>query len=76
MSAKIAKETTAIQTGIGQKINTVWGSLLTFVLSYVIAFTWGWKYTLILFAFVPIIAICGSAFAGLDNTEAVMKAQA
>jgi ABC-type multidrug transport system fused ATPase/permease subunit len=76
MSARISKETTAIQTGIGQKINTVWGSLLTFVLSFVIAFTWGWKYTLILLAFIPLIGIVGGAFAGMDNTEAVMKAQA
>ena len=61
MGARISKETSAIQRGIGQKIGMIVMGVASFFFGYAFAFIWGWKLTLILLAAFPVMAFAGGA---------------
>ena len=61
MSSKISKECTAIQRGIGEKFGNIVMSISSFCLGYAFAFYWGWKFTLILLACLPVMIFSGTA---------------
>ena len=65
MAAKIAKEISAINRGLGEKIGTIIMSTSAFVFGFVFAFYWGWKLTLILMASFPVFMILGYAMANV-----------
>jgi ABC-type multidrug transport system fused ATPase/permease subunit len=63
MSAKIAKEVSAIQRGLGEKVGMTVMSMSMFVAGFAFAFVWGWKLSLILLGVFPIIAMTGVGMA-------------
>lgn len=63
MSAKISKEIAAIQRGLGEKVGNIIMSISMLILGFVVAFIWGWKLTLIMFAIVPLLGITGAGMA-------------
>jgi ATP-binding cassette subfamily B (MDR/TAP) protein 1 len=60
MSARIAKESSAIQRAVGEKFGNIVMSFASFFLGYAFAFYWGWKLTLILLACFPVMACTGT----------------
>lgn len=78
MAAKIAKETSAIQRGIGDKIGNILMNVSSFVCGFAFAFYWGYKLTLILLAAFPLMAIVGIALGTFmeDGFKENMKAYA
>lgn len=63
MASKIAKECSAIQRGFGEKVGMLTMSVISFFSSFAFSFFWGWKFTLILFATFPVLALVGVAMA-------------
>jgi ABC-type multidrug transport system fused ATPase/permease subunit len=63
MSAKIAKEMTVLQRGIGEKLGQFIMSIFTFFFGFAFAFYWGWLYTAILCASLPVMAGMGIGMA-------------
>ena len=76
MAAKIAKEITAINRGMGEKVGTIIFSLCAFVFGFLASFYWGWKLTLIPMATFPIFIILGYSMATVmkDGTVDQMRA--
>lgn len=76
MSAKISKEISAIQRGLGEKVGTIIMSVGNFIFGFVVGFYWGWLYTLILMAVVPIVGIAGAGMGASMETglTATMRA--
>ena len=60
MSARISKETAAVQRAIGEKFGNIIMSVASFVLGYLFAFYWGWILTLILLACFPVMMCTGT----------------
>ena len=66
MAAKIAKEVSSIQKGMGEKIGMIVMSTASFFFGFAFAFYWGWLFTLIELAAMPaIMAVVGFMFAAL-----------
>jgi ATP-binding cassette subfamily B (MDR/TAP) protein 1 len=63
MSAKISKEISAIQRGLGEKIGTIIMSIWTFIFGFLFAFLWGWMLTCILLCAFPFLIGCGMGMA-------------
>ena len=61
MASKISKEVSAIQRGSGEKIGMFIMSYSSFVFGITFSFYFGWIFTLILMAFLPVMAISGIA---------------
>ena len=59
MAAKINKEAAAVRRGCSEKNGVVTMTLSMFVLGFVAAFYFGWKYSLILLGGLPFIAGVG-----------------
>jgi len=59
MAAKIAKETSSIQKGIGHKVGQVGMSVFSAIFGFAFAFYWGWLLTVILLGGVPAMAVAG-----------------
>jgi ATP-binding cassette subfamily B (MDR/TAP) protein 1 len=59
MSAKIAKECSAIQRGLGEKVGQTIMSISGFFFGFAFAFTYGWEYSTVLLGVVPCIALTG-----------------
>lgn len=59
MSARISKETAAIQRAIGEKFGNIIMSVASFLLGYIFAFYWGWILTLILLGCLPVMMCTG-----------------
>ena len=78
MSAKIAKEISAIQRGLGEKVGNTIMSVFMFFVGFILAFRWGWKLSLILMGALPIAAFCGVGMAwSLESgMTAMMRAYA
>ena len=57
MASKISQETLLISKGTGEKVSHVYGGMISLLIGYVVAVFICWRYTLILFAFVPFLAI-------------------
>jgi ABC-type multidrug transport system fused ATPase/permease subunit len=76
--AKISKETTTIQNGIGTKVGSILNGVWAFVLGFVVAFYWGWHYTLILLGSLPVVGLLGVAMGMMMQSgfEESMKAYA
>ena len=55
MSSKISKECSAVSRGIGEKVSHVIGGFLSMGIGFFAAFFYCYKYTLILFAFMPFL---------------------
>jgi len=60
MASKISSECSAIQRAIGDKFGQILQSIGGVVFGFGISFIWGWKLTLILMAFIPLIAVLGA----------------
>jgi ATP-binding cassette subfamily B (MDR/TAP) protein 1 len=65
MQAKIVKEVGTIQRGVGDKISLVFVGISALFGGFALAFTKGWKLTLILFAALPFLAGLGGLSASL-----------
>jgi len=78
MAAKIAKEVAAMQRGSGEKVGKINMSVSGFFAGFAFSFYWGWKYTLILLAGFPALAIVGVVMgvAMEDGFSESMKAYA
>jgi ATP-binding cassette subfamily B (MDR/TAP) protein 1 len=78
MAAKIAKETSAIQRGTGEKVGNIIMAATSFLLGFLFAFYFGWLLTLILLAAFPIMAVMGVAMgiAMQDGFKESMRAYA
>ena len=61
LTAKINKETAAMQNGMGNKVGAVLLASFSLIFGFGFAFWWGWLYTLILLASFPALAIAGVA---------------
>ena len=61
LTAKINKETAAMQNGMGNKVGAVLLACFSLIFGFGFAFWWGWLYTLILLASFPALAIAGVA---------------
>ncbi len=59
-ATRMAEETLAVQEGIGEKVAQTATHFSTFIAGIVIAFTLSWKMTLVMMAFLPLLAILGS----------------
>jgi ATP-binding cassette subfamily B (MDR/TAP) protein 1 len=60
MAAKISKETSAIQRGLGDKVGNILMSIVAFVAGFVFAFWWGWLLSVVLLASFPFMVIMAS----------------
>jgi len=78
MSAKIAKEISAIQRGLGEKVGNTIMSVSMFFFGFALAFYWGWKLSLILLGTMPVVMLTGVAMAvALETgTTQMMRAYA
>jgi len=78
MSAKIAKECSAICRGSGDKTGLIIYALSTFVTGFAAAFFLGWWMSVLLLAMVPILAITGAGFGLIlgDTMKEQMRAYA
>ena len=76
MAAKINKEAQAVRRGCSEKVGVVNFSIWMFLLGFAAAFTFGWKYSLILLGGLPAIVCVGIAFgmAMQSGTTGQMKA--
>jgi ABC-type bacteriocin/lantibiotic exporter with double-glycine peptidase domain len=63
MSAKIAKEISAIQRGLGEKVGNTIMSVAMFVFGFGLAFYFGWKFSLILLGVFPFLMVTGVGMA-------------
>jgi len=63
MSAKIAKEISAIQRGLGEKVGNTIMSVSMFFCGFALAFYWGWKLSLILLGVMPFLMVTGVGMA-------------
>ena len=59
-ATRMAEETLAVQEGIGEKVAQTATYFSTFIAGIVIAFTLSWKMTLVMMAFLPLLAMLGS----------------
>ena len=78
MSAKIAKEIGAIERGLGEKVGMTIMKVSMFFIGFIFAFACGWKFSLVLSGFVPVMAFCGGAMtmALTSGVTAMMRAYA
>ena len=77
MASKITKECSSIQRGTGEKVGNIVMSCGGFLLGFVFAFTFGWFFTLILLATLPVLLLCGIGMAmSMAGGEDALKAYA
>jgi hypothetical protein len=78
MASKINKEAGAVKKGTSDKVGAINYSVTGFLLGYLVAFYWGWKFSLILCAALPFLGCSGVGWAMTLHTGAVeqMKAYA
>ena len=76
MSAKIAKEVSAINRGLGEKNGMIFMSIWCFVFGFGFAFYWGWLLTLILCAAFPFLMLVGLGMAYSLQTGMVEQMRA
>jgi ATP-binding cassette subfamily B (MDR/TAP) protein 1 len=63
MSAKISKEISAIQRGLGEKVGNIIMSIFMFIFGFGLAFVWGWLLSVILMGAIPFIMLTGIGMA-------------
>lgn len=63
MSAKISKEISAIQRGLGEKVGNTIMSVSMFFFGFAFAFYFGWKLALVLMGVMPFLMLTGIAMA-------------
>lgn len=77
MASKITKECSSIQRGTGEKVGNIVMSCGGFLLGFVFAFTFGWLFTLILLATLPVLLLVGVGMAmSMMGGEDALKAYA
>jgi hypothetical protein len=59
MASKISKEVSAVQRGSGEKIGNALMQYSSFFFGVTFSFYFGWLYTCILFAILPVMAASG-----------------
>lgn len=59
-ASSMAADSVTIASGIGDKFITVFQAVSTFVAGFILGFTRGWKLSLVLLGFLPVIAIVGA----------------
>ncbi|KAL6608846.1 P-loop containing nucleoside triphosphate hydrolase protein [Neocallimastix sp. 'constans'] len=57
LSSRIISDTILIEDGIGSKVGTLIQNITTFIACYIIAFTNGWKLTLLMMTVMPVLLI-------------------
>ena len=62
ISARLSTDTLSIRGAVGDQLGLIMQNLVTIIAAYVIAFSAGWKMTLVITAVVPLVA--ASAFIG------------
>ena len=62
MASKINKEAGAVKRGCSEKVGNINMTIWMFILGFAAAFTFGWKYSLILMGGLPFIMCSGVAF--------------
>lgn len=63
MASTFATDCFAFKGAIGEKVSNVIMAISMFVVSFVIAFIYGWLMTLVVLCSMPVIALGGVAFA-------------
>jgi len=63
MSSKIAKETSAIQRGLGEKVGQTIMSIAMVFFGFGFAFTWGWEFSVVLLGVIPVLGLVGVGLA-------------
>ena len=78
MASKINKEASAVKRGCSEKIGNINMSISAFLLGYIAAFYFGWKFSLILLAGLPVLGFSGALMAWSMNAGTLeqMKAYA
>ena len=76
MSAKIAKEVSAINRGLGEKNGMIFMSVWCFIFGFGFAFYWGWLLTLILCAAFPFLMLVGMGMAASLQSGMVAQMRA
>jgi ATP-binding cassette subfamily B (MDR/TAP) protein 1 len=80
ISSRLVEDTLAFQNGIGEKLSQSISFLAQFVAGIVIAFVASWKMTLVLIAFLPLLAgagaFVGKVFQNLEQTGQTAYAKA
>lgn len=76
MSAKISKEISAIQRGLGEKVGNTIMSISMFFFGFAAAFYFGWKLSLILMGVMPFLMLTGIAMAASLESGVVQMMRA
>jgi len=63
MSAKISKEISAIQRGLGEKVGNTIMSVCMCIFGFLLAFIYGWKLSLFLLGVMPVLMLSGIGMA-------------
>ncbi|GJJ68166.1 ATP-binding cassette, subfamily B (MDR/TAP), member 1 [Entomortierella parvispora] len=63
LNSRLSADTQLIFDGLADKVGLCLSSLATFVAGFVVAFTHGWKMSLVLFTAVPLMAVTGALMA-------------
>jgi ATP-binding cassette subfamily B (MDR/TAP) protein 1 len=71
MASRISKECSAIQRATGENLGKIIYSLSAFIFAFVFAFYWGYIFTLILLASVPVV-MCVFAIFGLSIQSGIV----
>jgi ABC-type multidrug transport system fused ATPase/permease subunit len=69
LSTRLSDDVNKIQEGIGDKVGGFFQWIATAISGIIIALVKGWKLALVLFAFTPIIAICGAVMMYLTTAS-------
>lgn len=59
LSLRLSSDTAAIRGALGDQIGLMVQNLVTFAVAYLIAFSSGWKMTLVVTASIPLMVIAG-----------------
>ena len=76
MASNISKHCSKIQRGLGDKVSNVVYATSGFFLGFAFAFYWGWLFTCILLALIPLAGVSGTLMGNLFESGMVeaMKA--
>lgn len=64
LTARLTADVNLVQEGIGEKLGVIMQSIAGFITGFVIAFTKGWKLSLVLLAVFPVVAVAGRIMGG------------
>ncbi|XP_061811583.1 ATP-dependent translocase ABCB1-like isoform X3 [Nerophis lumbriciformis] len=65
LNTRLTQDVYKIQEGIGDKVGMLLQSISTFILSFVVGISKGWKLTLVILAVCPMIGLAAALFSGM-----------